>query len=249
MKDNRAVKTEVFMLASEGLRLRVLLAVPDPFSGPLPSVQIHHGGGGYEPVYEEMAMGLAQSGMVGITLIHRGYPGSEGQMQYGKGEIRDIQNLTEMLVKRPFIDKTRMGIMGYSRGGHHAILAIEQLGCFAAGALWSAPVDMVALVRAVPWVASIIGGSFEEIPHEYHARSSIHFVSEINCPLLILHGEQDEVVSVSHALRLAQTLKANQKYFEMKLFPDESHNWSIGAFENNWQITQDFFNRHLKHAR
>jgi dipeptidyl aminopeptidase/acylaminoacyl peptidase len=108
---------------------------------------------------------------------------------------------------------------------------------------------MVALVRTVPWVASIIGGSFEEIPDEYHSRSSIHFVSKINCPLLILHGEKDDVVSVSHALRLAQALTANQKYFEMTLFPDEGHNWSIGAFKNNWRITRDFFNRHLKQAQ
>ncbi len=239
------ISTEIFMLDSEGLRLRVFLARPRNLSGPLPAVQIHHGGGGYEPVYEDMAVELAREGMVGIALVHRGYPGSGGEMEYGKGEIRDIGNLTAKLVKRPYVDNSRLGIMGYSRGGHNAILAIEQLGLFAAGALWSTPVDMKELVRSVPWVARIIGGFFDEVPHEYYIRSSINFVEKINCPLLILHGEQDDVVSVEHALRLARALAVNHKPYELKLFPGEGHNWTLSGFEHNRRITLDFFKRHL----
>ena len=239
------IHTEVFMLESEGLRLRAFVAYPCNPSGPLPTVQIHHGGGGYEAVYEDMAVELALEQMVGVTLVHRGYPGSEGEMEYGKGEIRDIGNLTAQLVQRPYVDGLRLGIMGYSRGGHNAILAIEQLGLFSAGALWSTPVDMAELVRSVPWVARIIGGSVDDIPHEYHIRSSINFVEKIACPLLILHGEQDDVVSVEHALRLASALEATHKPHELRLFPGEGHNWTLNGFENNRRITVDFFKRHL----
>jgi dipeptidyl aminopeptidase/acylaminoacyl peptidase len=244
--EEKAFSTEVFMLGSEDLQLRVFLAVPKPFEKPMPLVEIHHGGGGYESIYEEMAIEMAQNGIVGAAMVHRGYPGSEGEMEYGKGEIVDIKNLTEKLIEKPFVDKTRIGIMGYSRGGHNAILAMEQLDFFAAGALWSTPVDMIDLVRAVPWISQIIGGLPDDIPEEYHVRSSIHFVSRIRCPLLILHGEEDDVVSVNHAVRLAREMDAHDKPYEMKLFPEEGHTWTPSGFENNRHLTVGFFRHHLK---
>jgi dipeptidyl aminopeptidase/acylaminoacyl peptidase len=240
------VKEEIFMLQSEGLRLRVYMAIPQVGSKPFPSVQIHHAGGGYEAIYEHMARLLAERGIVGVAMIHRGYPGSDGEMEYGKGEIIDIGNLTEAMRARPFVDPDRMGIMGYSRGGHNAILSIERFNYFKAGALWSTPVDMLELVRVVPWIAEIIGGFPDQIPEEYHIRSSINFVDQVSCPLLLIHGENDEIVSVNHARRLAEALEAHAKPFEIKIFPGEWHTWSMSGFGNNWKITMDFFERHLK---
>ena len=245
MTDN-PIRTEVFMLDSQGLKLRVFVAVPEPSENPMPLVEIHHGGGGYETIYEEMAMEMASNGFVGAAMIHRGYSGSEGEMEYGKGEILDIKNLTEALIQRPYVDENRIGIMGYSRGGHNAILAMEKWDYFAAGALWSTPVDMLELVRSVPWISQIIGGMPDEIPEEYHVRSSIHFVSRINCPVLILHGEQDDVVSVRHARRLAREMDTHGKIYDLKLFPHEAHTWSYEGFENNRRLTLDFFKRHFE---
>ncbi|MCG6534776.1 MAG: prolyl oligopeptidase family serine peptidase [Syntrophales bacterium LBB04] len=245
MKD-MAVETEVFKFNSEGLLLRVFIAYPALPSGPLPSVQIHHAGGGYEPTYEEMAVELASKGIVGIAMIHRGYPGSQGSMEYGKGEIRDIGNLVAEMRSRAFIDPNRMGIMGYSRGAHNAILALERYNDFRAGALWSTPVNMVDHVQVNPWIAEMFGGYPEEIPEEYRIRSSILFTDQIACPLLLIHGEMDDVVPVRHTLRLAQALKDQQKPFELHLFPDEGHIWSLEGFNHNWDLTMDFFERHLK---
>ena len=239
------VKTEVFMFYSEELRLRVFLAAPESGSGPFPCVQIQHAGGGYESIYEHMAVQLAERGIVGVAMINRGYPGSEGQMEYGKGEITDIGNLSEHLCSRPYIDPERMGIVGYSRGGHNSLLAIEQYDYFIAGALWSTPVDMFELVKVVPWISEMIGGFPDEIPEEYHIRSSINFVEQVNCPLLVLHGESDDVVSVQHALRLAKALDEFSKPYEMRVFPDEWHIWSLSGFENNWRLTLEFFERYL----
>ncbi|MFO7964426.1 MAG: prolyl oligopeptidase family serine peptidase [Desulfobacterales bacterium] len=243
---NGNIHTERFTLVSEGLRLKGFWARPRDAAGPLATVQVHHGGGGYETVYEDMAVEYAREGMVGVTLIHRGYAGSEGEMEYGKGEIRDIKNLTDKLIEQPFVDPLRLGIMGYSRGGHNAVLAIEHIGRFAAGALWSTPVDMRELIRSVPWVSRIIGGSCDDIPHEYDIRSSINYVDKITCPLLILHGEQDDVVSVEHAVRLARALEARHKPYELTLFPGEGHNWTLRGFENNRRMTTAFFKRCLR---
>jgi len=242
----KGIRQEAFYLKSEGLTLRVFVAIPPHGAKPFPSVQIHHAGGGYETIYEHMAMDLAGRGMVGITLIHRGYPGSEGEMEYGKGEVRDIGNLAEEMRARSYIDPDKMGIMGYSRGAHNAILAIEATDYFKAGALWSVPVDMVDHVAVNPWVADMFGGTPDEVPEEYRIRSSIYFVERINCPLLILHGEDDHVIPVRHALRLARELEKHGKPFEMKIVPREWHIWTTPGFNTNWRLTVDFFRRHLQ---
>jgi len=244
MKEENIVQ-DSFLLESEGLHLRVFTTMPAAWETPLPSVQIHHAGGGYETIYDHMAADLAQRGFVGITMIHRGYPGSEGRMEYGLGEIADIGNLARKMSANPAIDVDRMGIMGYSRGAHNALLAIEKYDYFKAGALWSTPVDMLDHVQVNPWIADIIGGSPQEIPDAYRCRSSIHFLEQVNCPLLLLHGESDEVVPVRHTLRLAEGLQKYRKPHELKLFSQEGHIWSPAAFQKNWRLTLAFFERHF----
>ncbi len=234
-----------FLLESEGINLRVFTAFPTIDAGPYPSVQIHHAGGGYENIYTHMIEELATRGFAGVAIIHRGYPGSGGCQEYGQGEISDIGNLVRELTTDPRIDPHRMGIMGYSRGAHNALLSIERYEFFHAAALWSTPVDMVDHVRVNPWIAGIIGGSVQELPQLYHRLSAIHFVDQIHCPLLLIHGEKDDVIPVRHTLRLAEALKQQDKPYELRCPPQEGHIWSPTAFYENWRLTLDFFERLL----
>jgi len=234
-----------FLLESEGLNLQVFTASPTTGEPPYPSVQIHHGGGGYEDIYTHMTEDLARHGFTGISMIHRGYPGSEGRQEYGQGEIMDIGNLVCELKSDSRIDTGRMGIMGYSRGAHNALLATERYDCFRAAALWSVPVDMVDHVQVNPWVAEIIGGTARECPQVYRRLSAIHFVDQIDCPLLLIHGENDDVIPVRHSLRLADAMKKRGKPVELRCHAHEGHIWTPHAFYENWQQTLHFFERVL----
>ncbi len=242
---SEGIDRERFILRSDGLNLRVFTAKPADFSGRLPSVQIHHAGGGYEPVYEHMAEQLAELGFVGICMIHRGYPGSEGNMEYGKGEVTDIGRLAEEMAERTYIDPDAMGVLGYSRGAHNVLLAVERFDYFRAAALWSTPTDMFDHVAVNPWISEMFGGPPDVVPEEYRCRSSILFVDRVNCPLLLLHGEDDGVVPVRHTLRLAKALDELGKPYEMKVFPGEGHIWSMKGFSLNWRLSVEFFRRLL----
>ena len=235
------VSTEDFYLRSEGLELKAFAARPDEGQGPFPAVQIHHGGGGYEPVYSSMAEALALNGIIGVTLIHRGYPGSQGHQEYGGGEIADIGNLTDEIRSWEGVDEERLGIMGYSRGAHNTLLAVEQYDFFTAAVVWSPPVDMIDHVQVNPWIADMFGGTPDVVPEAYRIRSSLLFVDRISCPLLILHGETDDVVPVRHSQRLAKALEASTKDFKLHIIPDEGHIWSPRQFQTNWRLTRDFF--------
>lgn len=245
MAETDPVRQERFILRSEGLDLRVFAAVPANEEVASPCVQIHHGGGGFGPLYEQMAEQLARHGILGVALIHRGYPGSEGCQQYGKGEVRDIGNLSEELRRRFDVDSERMAIIGYSRGAHSALLALERYRDFCAGVLWSPPVDMARHVRVHPWIQDIIGGSPGHVPEEYACRSPLGAVEQISCPVLILHGEQDDVVPAEHSRLLAAALKAEGKTFELEFMPGEGHVWSQGGLLTVWRRTGAFLERYL----
>lgn len=235
-----------FLLDSEGIKLRVYTAFPGTDTvPPYPSVQVHHAGGGYSHIYTHMIETLARHGFAGISMIHRGYPGSGGRQEYGQGEVMDIGNLVRALMTDPRIDVNRMGIMGYSRGAHNALLAVERYDFFRAAALWSTPVDMVEHVKVNPWIAGIIGGSVQSRPQRYHQLSAIHFVDRIACPLLLIHGEMDKIIPVRHTLRLAAALRRAGKPHELVCHSQEGHGWSSVVFRENWQLTLDFFKRLL----
>lgn len=243
--EQTGILEERFTLRSQGLALAVFAARPADRTGRLPVVQLHHGGGGPGPLYEDLAVLLAERGFVGIAMVHRGYPGSAGRMEYGKGEVLDIGSLSQELGRRTYADPDRMGIVGYSRGAHSALLALERYDFFRAGVLWSAPVDMLRHVRLHPWIAEMIGGAPEEVPEEYAARSPLARAGEIDCPLLILHGEDDDVVPPEHSLLLATALEEHGKPFELELFPGEGHVWSPSGFATVWSRTVAFLERHL----
>lgn len=241
----KAVEREEFVLHSEGLRLAVSVALPKGVPGPFPSVQLHHGGGGFDPSYGRMAVWLAERGIAGVTLIHRGFPGSEGRMEYGGGEVADIGNLTRELARRTDLDPRRLGIVGFSRGAHATLLALERFDLFCAAAVWSPPTDLVDLVRVNPWIAELVGGPPEALPEVYRLRSPVWFAERIGCPLLVLHGDRDDVVPVQHSLRLAEELERHGKPCDLRLAEGEGHQWSLGGFLHNWRVTAEFFERRL----
>lgn len=232
-------------LHSQGLELPVYTCLPTQSGRAFPAVQIHHGGGGYDPFFEELARRFAANGFVGVAMEHRGFAGAPGAMEYGKGEVDDIGELLGLMASWPEVDPARIGILGYSRGGHNALLSMERFDGFRAGVLWSTPVDLEDMVRRHRWIAEIIGGFPDEVPEQYHARASLPHVPEIDCPVLVVHGQHDQVVPPEHARRLCRALERHGKEHECLMIPGEDHSWSMSGLRRVWQSTLSFFFRHL----
>jgi dipeptidyl aminopeptidase/acylaminoacyl peptidase len=230
---------------SEGLKLRVFLARPEE-EGPFPTVLVNHGGGGMDDVYEEMCLELAGRGCLAAAMTFRGYPGSEGRQEYGKGEVRDLLNLVEYLKAQDNLaDPARIGMFGYSRGALNTLLACQRSADFQAAVVWSAPVEMRWHAQMHPFVQDLVGGSPEALPEEYDLRSPLQAVEKFSCPLLIVHGEEDEVIPVEHAYLLAAELERQHKPFRLRIYPGEGHTFGITAFYAAWKETVEFLEQHL----
>jgi len=85
------IEAAYFEFLSQGLKLKVFMARPDEKTR-FPTVLVNHGGGGMEKIYEKMCIELADIGYVALAMTFRGFPGSQGRQEYGKGEVEDLLN-------------------------------------------------------------------------------------------------------------------------------------------------------------
>ncbi len=69
-----------------------------------------------------------------------------------------------------------------------------------------------ALAGPLPELAQAIqasyGGRPEDVPHQYHRRSSRRHAEQLTMPLTLVHGDADALISVSHSRTLVQRLAA-----------------------------------------
>ena len=142
------------------------------------------------------------------------------------------------LKSRPFVDKERLGMFGFSKGGFNALLASTRTRDLKAVAVYGAWADMVAAYRIaltmwnspMPFLRDaadrhvrIIGGKPEAVPEEWRIRSAINYVDNVTASVLILHGEKDTFVPVELVLPFVEALQHKGKNVEVKVYPGEDH--------------------------
>jgi len=91
-------------------------------------------------------------------------------------------------------------------------------------------VDMRRMLKRV------VGGTPTKMPEAYHARTPLFRVNEISCPVLIIHGAQDDNVPIVHAKRLEAALKVAHKSYETWYKEQYTHYFPVAA---NRQVVAD----------
>lgn len=188
---------------------------------------------------------LAREGFAATAVTQPGFGKSQGKPDYvGPNTIKVLTEGFRRFEHEPYVDARRMGIYGYSRGAMAASLLAVQLddvraAVFGAGIYDFRKAHDEVKIAGIRKSMELETGMTDEAVRQ---RSSLLQMQNLQCPVLILHGEKDERVPVSQALLLRDQLAALKKEFEIKLFPDRPH--SIGAQEVA-AYTLDFFKRKL----
>jgi acetyl esterase/lipase len=111
------------------------------------------------------------------------------------------------------IDTNNFVLLGRSAGGQIALLAAYTLHEPGLKAVISyyAPADMVwgysipsnpLIMDSRKVMGSYLGGSYNNVPHNYEASSPILAVTKNSVPTLLIHGENDVLVAYEHSRRL-----------------------------------------------
>lgn len=228
---------------SDGLRVNGFFGRPKE-DGLYPAIIYNRGGRGEFGALEGWEIVPAvETGYVAVASQYRGNAGSEGQSEFGAGDVNDVLNLVPLLKQLPYVDPERIGMMGHSRGGMMTYLALKQETLagthdIKAAATVGGVADLFMRYEGHPnWAQS------EDDPASLEARSATHWPELINAPLLIQHGEADYLVSVEQSRILAEALEEAGKTVELITYPGEDH--PLSEHHGGWPEALAWFQQHL----
>ena len=166
--------------------------------------------------------------------------------------------------KKYKVDPDRLGAIGFSAGGHLALMlgvtgpADGLEGDVSAGAPDSrvkavvnyfGPTDLAASdipPISKPLVKDFLGGTPQEKPAEAAKASPITFVSKDDAPVLTFQGTKDPLVPFSQAIKLADAMSSAGLPGRVELMVGAQHGWGGREMERTIGETFGFFDSYLK---
>lgn len=193
---------------------------------------------------------FAQQGFACVAISEPGYGKSEGERDFmGPASIDAFAAGFDKFRQEKFVDKNRMGIFGYSRGGMAASLLTLKLGTKVKAAVFGGGVyDLKKGYEETKF-----DGIRENIRAEtgfteaaLRERSSLFQMEKLKTPVLIIHGAKDENAPTNQALMLRDRLMELRKPFEILILVDHKH----GQFKRNFIAPViDFLRRQLQSGK
>ncbi|BDG06243.1 alpha/beta hydrolase family protein [Anaeromyxobacter oryzae] len=220
---------------SSGLRVNGFLGCPRDRTVRHPAVVWNRGGnrnfGAMDP---RELVAYVEAGYVAVGSQYRGNMGSEGREAFGGDDVEDVLNLVTLLKQFPGVDATRIGMVGYSRGGMMTYRALREDARRAPRDIRVAATvggladldDLDERPDMRPVYQALIGCLPSECRDAYVARSAVRWGGEMQAPLLLLHGEEDWRVSVEQSRRLAAAMRAVGRTVKLQTYPGDDHGLS-----------------------
>lgn len=170
---------------------------------------------------------MAQKGYIIFSLDNRGSAGRGHvfeepiHFRFGAQEMSDQRDGAAWLQNQPYVDAKRIGIWGWSYGGHMTLHAMfEAPEVFKVG-FAGGPVtdwhfyDTIYTERYI--------GLLPQNEESYDESSPIKNAGKLQGKLLIAHGTGDDNVHFSNTLSLVNDLIKAGKYVEIMPFPGRGH--------------------------
>jgi acetyl esterase/lipase len=245
--------------------LKLDLCRPTTGKGPYPAVVCLHGGGwrmGNKKELRGWLELLAERGFVAISVGYRLAPDAVFPSQ-----IVDCKTATRFLranAAKYDIDKSRIGAMGFSAGGHLVcLMGLCDSKCGFEGELYAdqssdvqcvvnyfGPADFAGFKDDASaqrsMIGPFIGAKFDEKPDLHKKASPVEYVKKEAPPMLIFHGTKDWIVPIEQSRQLKEKLKARGASVELIEVPDEGHGWQGQKGLDTTRATLEFFAKHLK---
>lgn len=205
---------------SQGKAIRIDVVIPS-MGGIRPAILVLHGSGGISDIPEHVR-DLTAHGYITLAPHYFESTGTswadpDSIQRFGLSWGKTILDAVEFARRLPNVDPESIGLLGFSLGGYLAIA-------------------VAATDRRIKCVTEFFGG----VPEKF-LPSLDHLP-----PTLILHGEDDRVVPIRHAMRLKQLCEEKQFCFEMEIYSGAGHKFSEALMRKAMERVKIFLDQRLK---
>jgi acetyl esterase/lipase len=209
-------------------------------------------GGGYWNLYwqlegEEVAAWLNSQGVTGIILKYR-VPRrpDEPQGQPARRPLQDAQRAVSLVRSRAEqwgIDPRRIGIVGFSAGGH---LAIATATSFERRTYQ--PIDEVDQVSCRPDFAVPVYSGYLKAEDKDELAAGLH-VPANTPPVFLVHGGADIISSPEHSVTMYLALERARVPTELHIYATAAHDFGVRKSDHPYATWTDSCIRWLRYQR
>ena len=205
-------------------------------AGELPPLLVMAHGGPTAAARRQIQLGVIFWTSRGIAVVDVDYRGSTGYGRryrqaldgaWGVADVEDCVAAAKFLAARGDVDPERLMIRGGSAGGFTVLGALALHDVFAAGASRYGVADLEALAADTHKFESRyldrLVGPYPEARDTYRARSPIHHLDGFDAPMIVLQGDEDEIVPPAQSEMIVDALNAKGVPVAYLLFEGEQH--------------------------
>ena len=225
LKDFQLARREVIQWKStDGTPIEGVLIKPADFDATkkYPLLVVIHGGptGVDTPVLRaDRTYPLEMFAAKGAVILRPNYRGSAGYGEkfralnvrnLGVGDYWDVISGVDYLIAQGFVDKDRVGAMGWSQGGYISAFITASSDRFKAVSVGAGISDWMTYyvnTDITPFTRQYLKATPWDDPEVYRKTSPIAYIKNARTPTLIQHGELDRRVPIPNAYELRQALE------------------------------------------
>src|SRR5262245_2894878 len=207
-----------------------------PAGGDRPPLVVYIHGGPTSEVGPEYDLEVQYFTSRGFAYVAVNYGGSTGYGRsfrtslygrWGEVDVDDAIAAAHALVDRGLADGDRLLVTGGSAGGWTALCALAFRDAFAAGTSYFGVSDLEPFAETTHKFESryldLLVGSLPDASDVWAARSPARHADGIHRPLLILQGDEDEVVPPAQAEVIVEALERQGLPYAYLVFEGEQH--------------------------
>lgn len=179
----------------------------------------------------------------------------------GQSAYDYIVSGTKALLKRNYIDSTKLGLQGQSWGGYQIAHLITKTNLYAAAWAGAPVVNMTSAYGGIRWgtglnrqfqyekTQSRIGATLWERPDLYIKNSPLFELPKVTTPLVIMSNDADDAVPWYQGIEMFTAMRRLNKKVWLLNYNNEAHNLVERKNRKDIQIReQQFFDCFLKGA-
>jgi len=195
---------------------------------------------------------LARQGFAIFTVDNRGTPARDRKFmtavshQYGAIELKDqLTALDQLFAQYPQLDRSRIGIWGWSNGASMTLYAMTHSNLFKAGAAF-APVTNWHNYDSI-YTERNNGLPTDKNTTSYTDMDLPKAADKLQGSLLLVHGTEDDNVHFQNSIQMVEALIKAGKQFHFMVYPQKTHSMRGAADRDHlFHMIEDHFERELK---